>query len=226
MNRRLPTILDDLFPDSSPEFAAIADTWPEHVIVQMLALVWDAFDRLKTVSNFRQLDFSKQYAQLERSLTDLHMIQVTELHAERGTDFESFIPQHEAWEFEHLTKPSARPPSCEIGFVFRNNYRLRWSVEAKVLKSPTEISEYLGELENYLHGGRSPLSPQAALGAYLVSGPADDLFSTLASALGQPLTTHNAFPSRPHRLSQHERDNLPAVTPRNFICHHLVFSLT
>ncbi len=27
MSRRAPTILDDLFPDTAPEFTAIADAW-------------------------------------------------------------------------------------------------------------------------------------------------------------------------------------------------------
>lgn len=89
MNSRLPTIFDDLFPDSAPEFHVIADAWPKHVIVQMLTLVWDGFDRMKRLPNFRQLDFSGDYAQLERSLTDLHMDEITVLYAQDGSKFTS-----------------------------------------------------------------------------------------------------------------------------------------
>jgi hypothetical protein len=94
MSPRAPTVLAELFPDTSPEFAAIADTWPKHVVVEMLTLVWAAFDNLKASPNFKSLDFSKDYVQLERSLTDLHMSEVTLLW-KRGSGFESFIPHHE-----------------------------------------------------------------------------------------------------------------------------------
>lgn len=80
MSRRLPTIYDDLFPDSSPEFAAIADIWPSGVVVAMLSLIWDAFDRIQKLPNYGRLDFSKNYAQLERSLTQLHAKEIAELY--------------------------------------------------------------------------------------------------------------------------------------------------
>ena len=228
MKRRLSTIFDDLFPDSLPEFAAIAHVWPDHVVVQMLTLVWDAFDRVRALPRFDELDFTKDYAQLERSLTDLHAIQVTLLFAQSTSDFESFVPHHEAWEFENLTQPSARPPSCEIGFVFRANPRIRWSVEAKVLQSPTNTHRYVDDLNKYLEGTGSPFSTQAALGAYLVSGKPDDVFAKLAQVLRQQIRPHAAFRERPHRVSQHQRDKLklPTSTPSHFICHHLIFALT
>lgn len=194
----------------------------------MLTLVWDAFDCVKALPRFDQLDFTKDYAQLERSLTDLHAIQVTLLFAQSASNFESFVPQHEASEFENLTKPSARPPSCDIGFVLRANPRIRWSVEAKVLQSPTNTHRYVDDLNKYLEGTGSPFSTQAALGAYLLSGNPDDVFAKLALSLKQQLRPHDAFGERPHRLSQHQRDksNLPASTPSDFICHHLIFALT
>lgn len=226
MNGRLPTIFDDLFPDSSPEFAAICDAWPDAVIIEMLTLVWDAFDQLKALPNFRQLDFAQDYAQLKRSLTDLHAQEVTLLY-KRRTGYESFMPHHEPWEFETLSDRSARPPSADIGFVLRANRRLRWAVETKVLENPDDIARYLEDLGKYLTGKSSPLSTQAALGAYLIQGQPDSVFLCLASALGTPLAVHPAFPFRPHRTSEHRRDKskLPAVTPTEFVCHHLVFSL-
>ena len=228
MKRRLSTIFDDLFPDSLPEFAAIAHVWPDHVVVQMLTLVWDAFDRVRALPRFDELDFTKDYAQLERSLTDLHAYHVTLLFANRASNFESFVPQHEASEFENLTKPSARPPSCDIGFVLCANPRIRWSVEAKVLQSPTNTHRYVDDLNKYLEGTGSPFSNQGALVAYLLSGQPDDVFPKLALLLGQQLRPHAAFRERPHRVSQHQRDesNLPTSTPGEFICHHLIFALT
>jgi hypothetical protein len=226
MSRRAPTILDDLFPDTSPEFAAIADAWPKHVVVEMLTLVWDAFDNLKASTNFKSLDFSKDYAQLERSLTDLHMSEVTLLW-KRRSGFESFIPHHEPWEFENLSERSARPPSGDIGFVLRENRRLRWSVEAKVLKSSTDITRYLGDLTKYLDGKNSPLSTEAALGGYVLKGKLEDTFTALQVEMKVDLKPSIDFPSRAHRTSEHIRDKakLPSATPSEFMCHHMLFSL-
>ncbi len=227
MNSRLPTIFDDLFPDSSPEFRAIADAWPEHVVVQMLTLVWAGFDRMKALPNFRQLDFSADYAQLERSLTDLHMDEITVLWRKSSSKFESFVPKHEAWEFENLTDRRARPPSCDLGFVLLSNRRIRWSVEAKVLRTTNVVADYLGDLQKYLVGKGSSFSTQAALGAYLIAGCPDDLFATIGAELGCQMNRHKEFTTRPHRLSGHQRpsDRLPNETPGQFVCHHLVFAL-
>jgi hypothetical protein len=228
MSRHLPTILDDLFPDSLPEFAKIADAWPETAIVRMLTLVWDGFDRLKAIPNFSRLDFTKNYAQLERSLTDLHAIEVTKLYVEQATGYESFVPHHEPWEFETLSERSARPVSADIGFVLRENARLRWSVEMKVLAKPGDLDGYLGDLDKYVTGKNSPFSTAAALGGYLLQGTADEVFSLLTSALKQTLRSHSSFPARSHRTSEHYREarHLPRATPPQLVCHHLVFSLS
>lgn len=227
MNPRLPTIFDDLFPDSTPEFRAIAAVWPSHVVKQMLTLVWDAFDRMKALPNFGQLDFSEDYAQLERSLTDLHMDEITLLWRENASKFESFIPKHEAWEWQAITRRSARPPSCDLGFVLLSNRRIRWAVEAKVLKSPIAIADYLADLQKYLDGRSAPFATESALGAYLLSGESDEVFAAIAQRLNCRLKPCEDFLSRPHRCSEHERSStqLTGSTPAIFICHHLVFSL-
>lgn len=227
MNSRLPTIFDDLFPDSTPEFRAIVDTWPPHVVKQILTLVWEGFDRLKGLPKFKQLDFTKEYAQLERSLTDLHMDEITSLWGQNASRFESFIPKHEPWEFHGLKDRSARPPSCDLGFVLLSNRRIRWSVETKVLKSPGAVADYVADLKKYLEGKSAPFSTQAALGAYLTSGKPEEVFTAIQKKIGSKLDPPPDFPLRPHRCSEHDR--LPAESavqmPTTFICHHLVFSL-
>ncbi len=227
MSPRLPTIFDDLFPDSTPEFRAIANAWPAHVVKQILTLVWDGFDRMRALPNFKQLDFAAGYAQLERSLTDLHMDEITLLWRESASKFESFIPKHEPWEWQAITRRSARPPSCDLGFVLMSNRRIRWAVEAKVLESPTAISDYLADLQKYLDGRSAPFAAESALGAYLVSGASDEVFTAIAQRLNCELKPHEDFPSRPHRCSEHERSStqLTEGMPTKFICHHLVFSL-
>ena len=224
MSLRFPTIQDDLFPDTTPEFAAIAEVWPRHAIVKMLTLLWEGFDSLKALPNFKTLDFSKDYAQLERSLTDLHMQEVTLLWR-NGSGFESFIPQHESPEFENLSGRSAQPPSADIGFVLKANRRFRWSVEAKVLKSATDITRYLSDLKKYLDGKKSPLSTEAALGGYVLKGNVHDTFAALQSKVKTELKPMPEFMSRAHRTSTHRRNkkSLPSVTPPQFTCHHLLF---
>jgi hypothetical protein len=172
------------------------------------------------------LDFSTDYAQLERSLTDLHMVEIT-LQWKRTTGFESFIPHHEPWEFENISNASARPPSADIGFVLAANRRLRWSVEAKVLKSPADISRYVADLQKYLEGRGSPLAIEAALAGYQIAGQADATFSAIQAAIKAPLTPVPEFSKRAHRQSRHVRDNrnLPKGTPTAFCCHHLLFLL-
>lgn len=227
MSSRLLTVYDDLFPDSTPEFQAIVDAWPPHVVTQILTLVWGGFDRLKALPNFNKLDFSKDYAQLERSLTGLHMDEIELLWCENKSSFESFIPKHEPWEFYGLTDRSARPPSCDLGFVLLNNRRVRWSVEAKVLKSAGAVAEYIGDLKKYLEGVSAPFATQAALGAYLLDDDVKKLFATLAKKLACELKQHPDFPSRPHRYSEHKRPSAKLANgmPTKFICHHLAFEL-
>jgi hypothetical protein len=227
MNSRIPTILDDLFPDSMPEFKAIADVWPKHVVKQILMLVWDGFDRLKALPTFKELDFTKDYAQLERSLTDLHMDEITLLWGENSSSFESFIPKHEPWELHGMRNCSARPPSCDLGFVLLSNRRIRWAVEAKVLETPTAVAGYLHDLKKYLDGRSAPFSTESALGAYLISGITDDVFTAIENQLDCNLRKHDDFTTRPHRCSDHERTatKLAQGMPSRFICHHLVFSL-
>jgi hypothetical protein len=227
MSARFRTIFDDLFPDESPEFRAIAEVWPAHVITQILTLVWRGFDRLKMLDRFREINFTTDYAQLERSLTDLHMDEITLLWREQASSFESFIPKHEPWEWQNITRRSARPPSCDLGFVLLSNRRIRWSVEAKVLESPGAVAAYLGDLQKYLTGQSAPFSKESAIGAYLISGEPDRLFETLSRKLKCALTRPPEFASRPHRCSEHARHahGLAGETPLVFVCHHLVFSL-
>jgi hypothetical protein len=112
--------------------------------------------------------------------------------------------------------------------VLRKNRRFRWSVEAKVLKSSTDISRYLGDLNKYLKGKSSPLSTEAALGGYVMSGKLEDVFSALQVEMKVVLRLSVDFPTRAHRISEHVRNKatLPLATPARFLCHHVLFSLS
>lgn len=195
----------------------------------MLGLVWDAFDQLKS-QHLQQIDFTQSFEQLERSLTDLHALQILLLWKKTRTGFESFIPMPEACEFHSRSTASAKPPAIDIGFVMQSNNSLRWSVEAKVLEHPQDVFWYLKEdlQGKYLAGKGSPKSAEAALVAYLRMGSAESVFPHVEKALGQPLVVHASFQGRSHRLSHHQR-SVKAINngqPSEFICHHLVMALT
>lgn len=226
MRKRVPSLHEALFPVDLPEFEAIADLWPDDVVNEMLSLVWDGFEQMKEL-HFQRVDFSQPFEQLERSLTDLHLDEIQILWKQRSDGFKSFIPKHEAWEFHSRKNASSMPSSIDIGFVLIANRSLRWSVEAKVLERPADVSRYLADLtEKYLKGKGATLSATAALAGYLKKGTPNEVFPHLERRLDQKLNSTKSFPNKPHRTSRHKR-SIPALdesTP--FVCHHLILGLT
>ncbi len=227
MSRRITTIYDYAFPNV-PEWNAIVDAWPEAVVEEMLTLVWEGFDQMRS-KILSKIDFTQPLHQLERTLTDAHATAITLLWKANRTGFESFLPKHEAWEPSSIASPSAMPPSYDIGFENINDPRLRWPVEAKVLARPTDVLRYLSDLrQKYLGGTGAPFSTDAALLGYLVTGQVGDTLAALQSALGMKLKTFPLFVSRQQRASEHVR-SVPGIHNGDshiFVCHHLIAPLT
>lgn len=227
MSRRIATLHEQIWPEA-PEWSAIAEAWSEEIVCQMLSLVWDGFDSMKT-KYLSKVDFTQSIFQLERSLTDLHAIEIQLLHRQRGGGFESFIPMHEAPEISSISHPSAMPPSYDIGFVHVSDYRLRFPVEAKVLDSPSDVKRYLDDLRGkYLTGKGAPYALEAALLGYLKSGLPADAFVAAESALSLKMQFVTAFSKRDHRTSRHARTvkGRGHTTPSSFLCHHLIVALS
>jgi len=224
MKARAPSLHEALFPVDLPEFAAIAELWPEDVVNEMLGLVWDAFDQMKA-QHLQGFDFTLPLEQLERSLADLHMDEITLLWKQRGDGFGSFMPKQEAWEFRNRKSAGAMPPSIDICFVLIANRSVRWNVEAKVLEEPSDVNRYLSDLtEKYLSGKGAPLSDTAALVGYLRRGLADDVFPHLHSRLRRDLKPYAKFAERAHRVTHHKRD-IADFDETPFTCHHLILGL-
>lgn len=224
MKARAPSLHEALFPVDLPEFAAIAEFWPEDLVNEMLGLVWDAFDQMKA-QHFRGFDFAQPLEQLERSLTDLHADEILLLWKKRRDGFESFIPKPEAWEFRNRKNAGAMPPSIDIGFVLIENRAIRWNVEAKVLEEPSDVSRYLSDLTNkYLTGIGAALSDTAALVGYLRRGAEEDVFPHLQSRLRLNLQSCAKFAGRPHRITRHLR-SVQGFSNKPFTCHHLIHGL-
>lgn len=226
MKPRAPSLHEALFPVDLPEFAAIAQLWPEDVVNEMLGLVWDAFDQMKA-QHFHGFDFNQPLEQLERSLTDLHMDEISLLWKRRHDGFESFIPKHEAWEFRNRKSAGSMPASVDIAFVLVSNRSARWNVEAKVLEHPADVSRYLSDLtDKYLSGRGSISSEIAALAGYLRHGSPDDVFAHLQISLEESLERDGGFLNRPHRVTRHKRTLAGFSGETSFTCHHLILGLS
>jgi hypothetical protein len=225
MKPRAPSLHEALFPVDLPEFAAIAELWPEQVVNEMLGLVWDAFDQMKA-QHFKGFDFTQPLEQLERSLADLHMDEITLLWKQRRDGFGAFIPKQEAYEFRNRKSAGAMPPSIDICFVLIASRAVRWNVETKVLEEPSDVTRYLSDLtEKYLSGKGAALSDTAALVGYLRRGLAHDVFPHLQRRLSQPLKPYAKFAERPHRITHHKRA-IADFDETPFTCHHLILGLS
>tara|TARA_R110002096_G_scaffold147671_14_gene307666 strand:+ start:6841 stop:7527 length:687 start_codon:yes stop_codon:yes gene_type:complete len=223
------TIHQTLWPDSAPEFSNIANLWPEDMVNEMLDLVWDGFDRLHQEKLCR-IDFTEDYEQVERSLTELHSIEIQTLWAQRTGGFAAYIQVHESWDWESRSSAGAIPPSVDIGFVLREpNNRIRFPVEAKLLETPARTAPYTKDLtDKYLAGKGAVFTTKGALVGYLRSGKPSEVFPEIEQALEITLSISGHFDPRPHRLSFHERSKevLKPGVPTNFECHWMIMGLS
>jgi hypothetical protein len=102
-----------------------------------------------------------------------------------------------------------------------------WPIEAKVLDTAGQVSEYINEIHgNFLTCRYAPFSSEAAMLAYLVSGNINQLFANLEARIQCTLSPHPRFADRPHKVSSHTR-HVPAGKPypAQLSLHHLVLRL-
>ena len=222
MRARAPSLHEALFPVDLPEFAAIPELWPEDVVREMLSLVWEGFDQMKS-KHLSRADFAVDYEQLERGLTSLHIREILLL----WDRFSSFVPIPEECEWRSRVSRSSKPLAVDIAFESMANPSLHFAIEAKVLENTRDVSRYLADLtEKYLAGKGAPVASTAALVGYLRAGFPNDVFPHLAARLSQPLMPCAAFPNRSHRVSHHQRQLSGFSTERPFVCHHLILGLS
>ena len=222
------TIHQTLWPDSAPEFSNIANLWPEDMVNEMLALVWDGFDRLNR-GKLCRVDFTQDYEQIERSLTELHSIEIQTLWAQRTSGFAAYIQVHESWDWESRSSARAIPPSIDIGFLLRSNERIRFPVEAKLLETVARTAPFIKDLTDKLLAGKGAVfTTKGALVGYLRSGNPSAVFPEIETALDVKLLASDHFSARPHRQSVHQRSKevLKAGVPSNFECHWMIMGLS
>jgi hypothetical protein len=142
------------------------------------------------------------------------------------TGDEPFHIQHGPYERETMAQPPAQPPQYDLAFVWSREERIMWPLEAKVLETPRTLANYVRDVhDQFLSCRYAPFSGSGAMVGYLLSEEAEDALLNIGTSLGCPLKKVAAFPSRPHRVSEHHR-LVPAGKnyPADFRCYHLVLN--
>lgn len=204
---RRPTLSELVWPNDE-ESRRQAARWAASATVRVLDWTWRGFDALRR-NVLQSLDMSQHLDQLERDLTSKHFVEIQRIFAEETEGLSSIIPHHEFPESESRPGGSGRPPASDISFVWYDNQRVSWPLEAKVLPTPGTLAEYLGDTEKFTDGIAAPLVGEGAQLAYLLSGTTDDFFRNLRPRLASPLRTLRGFSGRAHRVSFHARGGTP-----------------
>ncbi len=192
-----------------------AENWAAGITFQALDWTWRGFDAL-CENVLRQVNLNQPLDQLERDLTSKHFIEINRLFAAETEGLSSIIPHHEFPENESAPGGSGRPPASDLSFIWYHNQRVSWPIEAKVLKTPGTLVEYLGDTAKFENGIAAPLVGEGAQIAYLLTGTTDDFFTKLKAKLTSPLDPVQGFSDRPHRVSSHRRAAAPVLC-----LHHL-----
>ena len=192
-----------------------AEDWAASATSQVLSWTWQAFDSLHA-NVVAHVDMTQPLDQLERDLTSKHFIEIQRIFGAETDGFSSVIPHHEFPESESAPGGSGRPPASDISFIWYENQRISWPVEAKILKTPSTLANYLGDTEKFNKGIVAPFIGQGAQIAYLLTGATDAFFDNLAAALQTSLQRVAIFSARPHRTTTHSRSDRPSL-----ILHHL-----
>ena len=200
---------------------------PEHWSLkranQFFALVWKGIDLLN--QGLMQIDFNGEEEQIERDITQLLEPRIKKIMS----GDEPFYVQHESPEMETRHSPSAKPPSYDIAFVIFENERLKFPIEAKVLKTDGNISKYIKDVkEAFCTCYYAPFSYEGGMIGYLLSGNSQKAFQNIGKSLDTILQPHPIFKDRPHKFSEHTR-KIPKgkekFYPVKFRCHHLIFEI-
>jgi len=206
-----------------PGVAELVKLWNNDLTTNLLRVVWTAYDQLHG-DFLRHISWDENYDDLERSIT-----QALEPAMQQVMD--SFIPcfvQHSPREREsRLVR--GQPPEYDIAFVWHEDRRIMWPLEAKVIQSDTDtrLADYIDTInQRYLQCRYAPFSNGGAMLGYLKAGRAPVVMHTIEVRLGQHLTQHPEFMTRSHKTSDHIR-TVPSGKnyPIHFRCHHLILQM-
>ena len=217
MTRR-PTLSEISFPLDS-DSQAQAQKWAQAASTQILDWTWRGFDKLHN-GVLSKIDMNQSLEQLERDLARLHFTEINILWAQETGGFSSLTPHHEYPELETRSRAPAKPPAYDIAFVWNDNPRIAWPIEAKVLPTPGTLADYLGDTQKFCGGTAAPFTGEGAQIAYLRSGTPREFFDNLRSSpLTSSLQHFQDFPKGSHGVSSHVRNSAPDLR-----LHHLAMS--
>ena len=218
---RSHTYSERRWPDT-PEFNSVLRRLRAGSSVVLLQFVWRGYDAFRA-GVLAQVDCSQDDEDLERNITQLLEPKIRE----QMSGYEPFYVQHGPCEHETRAAAPAQPPEYDIAFVLRDNPRVMWPLEAKVLKTDGTLWKYLTAIRsNFLTCRYSPFSSEAAMIGYLLRSSSEVVFVNIARKSGWELTPDRHFRGRDHRTSDHRR-KVPEGKPypADFRCHHLVLKI-
>lgn len=219
--QRRHTILETVKPFSE-EFGQLARNWCSDFSTRILKWIWAGYDLLREeILSKTNWDLAKD--DLEREITELLEIRIRRI---MPSPIFCYIRAY-AKERETRMPPPAQPPEYDLAFIMFSNERIMWPIEAKVLKTDDNISEYVKDIRNeFLTCRYAPFSSEGAMLGYLLSGKPAKAFLKIEKSLGVKLSEHTDFLNRDHIQSLHDRKVPDGKNyPSNFRCHHLMMLL-
>jgi hypothetical protein len=199
-----------------PDFVTFAATWQNDGITRLLNYVWEGYDEL-----------------CRQKPTTLNPRDEVSVNVHLAVQIERKKPKSCPFAFVH-TPPelatrlaSSRPaPAPDFGFLPLDNLAVMLPLEAKVLKTERDLSEYLKALRTrFLQCRYAPYSTEGVMLGYLLTGETEAAFKNLKRKLRVKLSLHHVFFMRPHLISEHQRRHRRCKTsPTEFRCHHLMMA--
>jgi len=215
------TYSEKRWPDT-PEFNSVLRSWKAAGSVILLRLVWSSYD-LFYQEVLAQVDCTQDDDDLERDITQLIEPKIQEIMS----GYEPFYVQHGPYEHETRQPAPAQPPQYDIAFILRDNPRVMWPLEAKILRTEGNVGNYVNEIkDDFLTCRYAPFSNEGGMLGYLLHGDCGRAFANISDKGEWRLVNHPDFPNRAHKISNHRR-NVPRGKkyPIEFKCHHLMLKL-
>jgi hypothetical protein len=207
-------------PDASAplDFAAFATGWRGDGISKLLGFVWAGYDALRR-ENPPTLNPRDEIG------VNSHLESWIHRKMPKNCPFDI---QHTPPELSRRRTSSRPPPAPDFGFFPRTDRRVMFPLEAKVLQTEGNLSEYLKALRTrFLQCRYAPHSSEGTMIGYLLSGDDEITFRKLKSKLRTNLEVHPDFLLRPHRVSHHLRKHKRCKnSPATFCCHHLLMAFS
>lgn len=218
--KRRPTVGEKIGAGAA-ELRKVARLWIPDASEILLGFLWGALPGFLEVIG--EVEITGDEEELERWLTQHLEPEIRDVM----DPYSPFRIQHAPREFETRLGGRAQAPEYDLGFVLREEPRVIWPIEAKVIPRATQTAEYVKEiLENFLTCRRAPFSSEAAMIAYLLKGKPEVFFGRVSERVPCAMERHPAFNSEPHRRSDHVREIPPGSSYQPQLhLNHLVFVL-